>query len=162
MAVAEIIGAAIGTMILLFVAYMLVGNVLTTAEVVSNAQKDLTILSEARLHTDLRITRAIIEGNVINLTVNNTGNEIITDFPHTDVFVNKLDGSGYSVYQYSQTDNVESTWHGSIIKDYIHPGQLDPGESMFVNTFVPGSPPVGFDVKFCTDNGVYASTIVYG
>jgi archaeal flagellar protein FlaF len=162
MAVAEIIGAAIGTMILLFVAYLLVGNVLTTAEVVSNAQKDLTILSEMRLHTDLRIARAAIAGNAINLTVNNTGNEIITDFPHTDAFVNKLDGSGYSIYHYSEADNVEGTWHCSIFNDYIHPGQLDPGESMFVNVFVPGSTPVGVDVKFCTNNGVYASTIVYG
>ena len=44
MAVAEIIGTAIGTMLIIIVAYLLVGNVLNAAEVVSNAQKDMTLL----------------------------------------------------------------------------------------------------------------------
>jgi archaeal flagellar protein FlaF len=162
MAVAEIIGTAIGTMLLLMVAYLLVGNVLTTAEVVSSAQKDLTLLSEVRLHTDLSITNVTVSGmpvNAINLTVRNTGTEIISDFPHTDIFVYTVGGSGYSEYLFSTNDNVESTWHNSIINDYLHPGELDPGESMYVNAYYPPGT-VPYDVVICTNNGVYASTIL--
>ena len=162
MAVAEIIGTAIGTMLLLMVAYLLVGNVLTTAEVVSSAQKDLTLLSEMRLHTDLTITNVTVAGNpvnAINLTVKNTGTEIISDFPHTDVFVYQAGGSGYAEYPFSTADAVESTWHGFILNDYVHPGELDPGESMYVNAyFPPGTVP--YQVLMCTNNGVYASRIV--
>ena len=102
MAVAEIIGTAIGTMLLIIVAYLLVGNVLNTAEVVSNAQKDLTLLSESRLHTDLSITNVKVSGNAINLTIKNTGTEIISDFPHTDIFVYTVGGPGYSQYLYNK------------------------------------------------------------
>ena len=43
MAVAEIIGAAVGVLLLIIVAYIVVGSTLTTAETVSFAQKDLTL-----------------------------------------------------------------------------------------------------------------------
>ncbi len=148
-------------MLLIVVAYLLVGNVLTTAEVVSNAQKDLTLLSEMRLHTDLIITNAEVKGNAINVTVKNTGSEIVVDFPHTSIFVYQVGGSGYSEYLYNATDNAfPSSWTRSIINDNIHPGELDPGESMYVNAYYPGGTPVSFEVEICTNNGVYASTIV--
>ena len=161
MAVAEIIGTAIGTMLIIVVAYLLVGNVLNAAEVVSNAQKDMTLLQESRLHTDLIITSAEVSGNAINLTIKNTGTEIVSDFPHTDIFVYTVGGSGYSEYLYNATDHAElSSWSGSIIGDYVHPGELDPGESMYVNAYYPGATPDTFEVGICTNNGVYASTIV--
>jgi flagellar protein FlaF len=163
MAVGGIIGSAIGIMLLIVVAYLLVGNVLTTAEVVTNAQKDLTILSEVRLHTGLSITNVDVSGNAINLTVNNTGTEIISDFPHTNVFLYTIgDSAGYSEYLFSKNDNVKSTWHNSIINDFVHPGELDPGESMYVNVYPPGATPARFEVGICTNNGVYASTIYNG
>ncbi len=55
MAVADLIGAAVGVLLLVLVAYILVGSTLSTAEIVSNAQKDLTLHDEARLHTDFII-----------------------------------------------------------------------------------------------------------
>ncbi|MGD0081335.1 MAG: hypothetical protein ABSB80_11900 [Methanoregula sp.] len=163
MAVAEIIGTAIGTMLIIIVAYLLVGNVLNTAEVVSNAQKDMTLISESRLHTDLRITNVTVSGNAINLTVNNTGTETISDFAHTDIFVYTLGGAGYTEYLYDPANQGSApSWGGSIINDYVHPGELDPGESMYVNVYVPGATPVNYEVEICTNNGVYASKIVYG
>ena len=162
MAVAEIIGAAIGTMLLIIVAYLLVGNVLTTAEVVSNAQKDLALLSETRLHTDISITNVTVSGNAINLTIRNTGDEIISDFPHTNVFVYSYGDAGYSEYLYNATDDaLPLSWSKSIMNDFVHPGELDPGESMYVNAYYPGATPVRFEVGICTNNGVYASAIVY-
>jgi len=161
MAVAEIIGTAIGTMLIIIVAYLLVGNVLNTAEVVSNAQKDMTLISESRLHTDLSITNVTVSGSVINLTVTNTGTEIISDFPHTDILVYTGSVSGYSEYLYNATvTTLPYSWSGSIINAYVHPGELGPGESMYVNAYCLGSAPVTFEVVICTNNGVYASTIV--
>jgi archaeal flagellar protein FlaF len=163
MAVGGIIGSAIGIMLLIVIAYLLVGNVLTTAEVVTNAQKDLTILSEVRLHTDLRITNVTVSGmpvNAINLTVRNTGTEIISDFPHTDIFVYTVGGSGYSEYLFTATDTgLPYSWSRTIINDYVHPGELDPGESMYVNAYYPPGT-VPYEAEICTNNGVYASTIL--
>ena len=160
MAVAEIIGSAFGAIILIVIAYLLVGNVLTTAEVVSNAQKDLTILSEARLHTDLRITNVSITGPAVNLTVVNTGSQIITDFVHTTVFVYRDGDPGYQIYIYNATDTqTVGSWSKTILDDYVHPGELDPGEEMFVNAY-PASTPLRFEAGICTNNGVYASVIV--
>lgn len=138
MAVAEIIGTAIGTMLIIIVAYLLVGNVLNAAEVVSNAQKDMTLLQESRLHTDLSITNVTVSGSVINLTITNTGTETISDFPHTDVFVYTVGGAGDSEYLYNATvTTLPYSWSGSVINAYVHPGELDPGESMYVNASCP-------------------------
>lgn len=149
-------------MILIVVAYLLVGNVLSAAMVVSNAQKDLTQANEIRLHTDLTIINVTApSGNAINLTVRNTGAEIIADFAHTNVFVYTVgDRTGYSVYLYNATDTqTTGSWTGHILNDYIHPGELDPGESMYVNVYPVTVPPL-FEVGVCTNNGVYVSTIV--
>jgi flagellar protein FlaF len=161
MAVAEIIGTAIGTMLIIIVAYLLVGNVLNTAQVVSDAQKDMTLLSESRLHTDLSITGVTASGNVINLTVTNTGSETISDFNHTDVLVYTTGGTGYTDFLYDPANSgVPYSWGGSIINAYVHPGELDPGESMYVNVYYPVSAPVSFGIGICTNNGVYVSTII--
>ena len=159
MAVAEIIGSAIGAMILIVVAYLLVGNVLTTAEVVSNAQKDLSQLAESRIQTNIEITNVTVSGPAVNLTVKNTGNQAIGDFLHTDVLLYSVgDPTGYHVYIYNKTDTATlGSWTKSILNDYVHPGELDPGESMFVNVYFTGSTPNHYDVGVCTNNGVYAS-----
>ena len=140
MAVAEIIGTAIGTMLLIIVAYLLVGNVLNTAEVVSNAQKDLTLLSESRLHTDLSITNVEVSGNADSTSRSRIpGRRSYLIFPTADVFVYNVGGPGYSEYLYNATDNaLPYSWSRSIINDYVHPGELEPGESMYVNVYYPG------------------------
>lgn len=162
MAVAEIIGAAIGTMLLIIVAYLLVGNVLTTAEVVSNAQKDITLLQASRLNTDVSVEYVEIDGYnttpALNFTVTNTGNQIITDFEHATVF--SYTAGEHAFHQYSFDKNGASTagtWRlVRIEKDSIHPNQLDPGEKLWALAyFTPDSQPSWFE--FCTNNGVYAS-----
>jgi len=159
-AVAEIIGSAVGAMLLIVVAYLLIGNVLSTAEIVSSAQKDLTLSAEMRLQTDIQIVSAVPVGSTINLTIKNTGNQIITDFPHMNVFVYTTSTPGYQIFNYSTSGTATWSWTGSIIDDYVHPGELDPGETMYVNAYFPDSAPNNFDVGICTNNGVYASTIV--
>jgi flagellar protein FlaF len=89
MAVAEIIGAAVGVLLLIIVAYVVVGSTLTAAETVSFAQKDLTQLSEARLKTSIALnkTEANLSGQGLNFSVVNNGNEIISDFSHMDILL---------------------------------------------------------------------------
>lgn len=162
MAVAEIIGAAIGVMMLVIVAYVLVGSVLTAAEVVNNAQKDLTLLNEARLKTSISLNKSEINPRIArsqNFSVINDGNEIISDFNNMDIYtcdVNELRHNTYDKY------SLENDGSWSIIRfesDIIHPNQLDPGEKMWVCATYSGIyDPTWFQVT--TSNGVNAQTTI--
>ncbi|MEI7858024.1 MAG: hypothetical protein WCH85_11055 [Methanomicrobiales archaeon] len=106
MAVAEIIGAAIGVLLLVIVAYMLVGSVLTTAEVVTTAQKDLTLHDEIRLRTAFTISDTSSPDTNFTYKISNNGTEIISDFKHMDVLV-KDTGGVYYLYQWDDTRSTQ-------------------------------------------------------
>jgi flagellar protein FlaF len=157
MAVAEIIGAAVGVMLLIIVAYVLVGSVLTTAEVVTNAQKDVTLLQGTRLGTSISLNPTDIDfspGTELNFSVTNSGNVVITDFAHMDLFV---DNSGFQHVSYSTSCGTLNTWcKVAIDPDVIHPNQLDPGEKMWVLATLSGTQLNWFQIT--TSNGVNAQT----
>ncbi|PKL58876.1 MAG: hypothetical protein CVV34_00635 [Methanomicrobiales archaeon HGW-Methanomicrobiales-5] len=157
MAVAEIIGAAVGVMLLIIVAYVLVGSVLTTAEVVTNAQKDVTYLQGTRLGTSIALDKTDIHfppGTELNFNVTNTGNVAITDFKHMDLFV---DNSGFQHLSYSTSCGIVNTWcKVSINPDVIHPNQLDPGEKMWVRATLSNTQLNWLQIT--TSNGVNAQT----
>jgi archaeal flagellar protein FlaF len=163
MAVAEIIGAAIGILLLVAVAYLLVGGTLSTAEIVVNAQKDVALQSEVRLKTDISMIKSdmSITGSGpkgLNFSITNTGNEIISDFEHTDVYTYNNIDNGYQHYRYDKykTGNAGNWTVLRIDNDYIHPNQLDPGEKAWIMATFSGTNPVW--VQFATNNGVYAQT----
>ena len=79
MAVADLIGAAVGVMLLVIVAYLLVGSTLSTAEIVTSAQKATALQEQTQLRTDFTIGDVVWDGFNINCTINNTGKEIISD-----------------------------------------------------------------------------------
>ena len=144
-------------MLLIIVAYILVGATLSTAEIVVTAQKDLTILSEARLRTDLTIdpNDISISGNGLNFSVTNTGNEKIADFAHLDIYT--FDGtSDYQRQIYDKdTTHAAGTWAlMRIDNDYTNPSQIDPGERAWIMAVFTGSNPVF--VQMTTHNGVTA------
>jgi archaeal flagellar protein FlaF len=154
MAVAEIIGAAIGVLLLVVVAYMLVGGTLTAAETVMTAQKDITLLQEARLSTDIEISDKEIQGNYLNFTVTNIGDETVGDLPHMDVFSYSASNQ-YTRYVYDSTGSgAEGTWSViSFEKDVIHKHQLDPGVRMRIKAVFPaGATPE--TVQVTTGNGI--------
>jgi flagellar protein FlaF len=164
MAVAELIGAAVGVLLLIIVAYVVVGSTLTAAETVSFAQKDLTQLNEVRLKTSFALnkTEANLSGQGLNFSIVNNGNEIIRDFSHMDIILSTGGESGG--YQHLTYDNstcgTPGTWciNGNLVPDTIHPRELDPGEKMWIwATFNAGSP-VWFQVS--TGNGVYATAYI--
>ncbi len=161
MAVAEIIGAAVGVLLLIIVAYIVVGSTLTTAETVSNAQKNVAQLSEARLRTSIALnkTEATLSGQGLNFSVTNNGNEMIADFTHMDILIrNNGDPGGYQHLTYSSMCGMESTWciFGELVPDTIHPRQLDPGEKMWVWATFTGASPEWFQMT--TGNGINAQT----
>jgi len=158
MAVAEIIGAAIGVMLLVVVAYMLVGSVLTAAEIVSTSQKDLTLQNEERMRTDFEIAYHNKDTNIINISIVNTGNEIISDKTHMDVYTIGNDATGYRYLTYNTACGIEGTWcipsDMGIVPDHIHPNQLDPDEEMYIMA----TSPLGTNPDWCrvvAGNGVY-------
>jgi flagellar protein FlaF len=166
MAVAEIIGAAIGVLLLVLVAYLLVGSTLSTAELVVNAQKDMTLANEIRLRTDMQISdTSVSDTRFVNISITNTGTEIIGDFAHMDVLIFPDPGSGgYQRLAYNpDTCKVDGTWcippDLGIERDIIHPKQLDPGEKMWIMA----SPSIGTVptvVQVATGNGVTASRML--
>jgi flagellar protein FlaF len=162
MAVAEIIGAAVGVLLLVIVAYLLVGGTLSMAETVATAQKDLTSLQEARLRTSIDITYPDFDdgANILKFNISNNGNEMISDLPHMDIFsFNETNGYTYYTYDSYQLGNPGNWSITGFEHDYIHAKELDPGVSMSVNiTYLPDNKPISFQVT--TSNGVSALSSV--
>lgn len=170
MAVAEIIGAAIGVLLLVIVAYMLVGGTLTAAETVVTAQKDITLMQETRLRTDLTILDHTLNGSHLDFHIMNTGTETISDLPHMDVFsYNKTDPyKGYYRFSYDKTrSGTEGTWYipeNGFENDYIHTGQLDPNVTMWIVMTPSSSEPLYYPkpdhIQVITSNGISAESDV--
>jgi flagellar protein FlaF len=149
MAVSEIIGAAVGVLMLLLTAYMLMGGVLYTADVVTTAQKDNTLLQETRLGTDFSLTDAHWTSTgptqfTITLNFINAGSEIIGDFSDMDIIVNSADGYHYLT---SSTNCVDdNSW---CITN--NPKLLDPGDEMEITA----NSVYHNKIRVVTGNGVY-------
>jgi len=163
MAVADLIGAAVGVMLLVIVAYLLVGSTLSTAEIVTNAQKAVALQDQTQMRTDFTIVNAYAyveaDQSIINCTIQNTGSEIISDFAHMDVIVYDNNSKDYVLYPYSSSVSAEGTW--TIINrgnEVIHLSELDPGESYILQITTPlGTSPKWFQIT--TGNGIYESKL---
>jgi len=147
---ASLVATAIGTLLLIIIAYVLVGGTLSTAEVVATAQRDTISLQETRMRSSIEIVYTNLKKaqQALDVTIDNTGSEIMGDFAHTDVYL-LIDGIP-QVYIYGMGN---STWRvTSITPDNIHPGQLDPGEQMIISLSYSGSAPTWIQVT--TGSGV--------
>jgi flagellar protein FlaF len=160
MAVAGIIGAAVGVLLLIVVAYVVVSATITTAETVSNAQKDLTLQNEMRIRTVFTITDPQNSSSIITSNVSNTGTEIISDFNHMDVIVYDTESNDYQVCIYDASGSGNpGTWDiTNRYQDFIHPFELDPGEKYQIRVTTRGSSPNWFQIT--SSKGVYASAYV--
>ncbi|MFA4876928.1 MAG: hypothetical protein WC586_05910 [Methanoregula sp.] len=161
MAVAEIIGAAIGVLLLVVVAYILVGGTLTAAETLANAQKDMTLQHETRMRTDIELNRTDFGpsgSGYLTFSVTNSGNEIISDFSHMDVSTFSTSSGEWQYLTYSSSGLPGSWTITSFENDYFHPRELDPGEKMWIRAYYVGEWPYRFQVT--TGNGVTASAII--
>jgi flagellar protein FlaF len=159
MAVADLIGAAVGVILLVIVAYLLVGSVISTAQIVSNAQKSATLLEENQLKTDFTISQAEVNSTGINCTITNTGNEPISDFTQMDIYIYDSSTGNYQMYTYvSSTPGTPGpgTWTTYTTgNNFIHPGELDPGDTLGILVWATDPSPVR--IQITTANAVSAS-----
>ena len=160
MAAAGIIGTAVGVILLIVVAYVVVGATLTAAETVTNAQKDVTLQNQMRIGTAFTITDQIYNNSIIYSNVTNTGTEIIRDFNHMDILLYNNESDTYQNCIYNTTiSGTQCTWEISEhYQDYIHPSELDPGEKYRIRVNTRGFSPDWFQIT--SGNGVYASAFV--
>ncbi|HVP93691.1 MAG TPA: flagellar protein FlaF [Methanoregulaceae archaeon] len=153
MAFSSVLASAVGILLLIIAAYVLVGGTLTTAQTVANAQADMTAIHVKMLGTAIQITYTNISApGQLDLSVLNTGTEPVTDLPHLDVLL-KPAGSAPVL------KTKDKGWTlVSIFPDSVHPNQWDPGESM--NITVEFSEPSPEWVQVTTANGAFASAYI--
>ena len=146
MAGAEVIGAAIGVLLLILVGYLVVGSTLTSADIITTAQKDVTLQNEIRLRTEIAIPVPTPASPQFKFKVKNTGSEPVGDFAHWDVFVNT--STGYQRYNYDNSGNLPGLW---IIEN--NPHLLNPDKEVWICATINGDNPD--KVLVITANGVY-------
>lgn len=161
MAVAEIIGSAVGVLLLVIVAYLLVGGTIATAETVVAAQKDMTLLQEMRLRTHITIDSVTSNDTAITFSITNDGDETISGLSKIDVFSFNSTNHDYIHYKYDDAKtSAEETWfETSFENDVVHANQLDPGVTMHgVAILYGGDKP--HNIRIITSNGVSAEKII--
>jgi len=139
MAVADMIGAAVGVILLVIVAYLLVGSVLSTSQVVTNAQKSAFLLEEKQLKTNFYISSVNYTAGNLNCSITNDGNEPISDFSHMDVIVLYNDPKQDQIYLYSTTGSPGTWTILNPMVNPIHPYELDPNDTFNIQVVLTNS-----------------------
>ncbi|KAF1078434.1 hypothetical protein [Methanogenium sp. MK-MG] len=158
---ASLITTAIALVLLIITAYVVVGAILATSDVVTMSQTERFSFQESRMRTSIDIFDITVsnETHHLNMIVNNSGNEQISQFKYMDIYIIHS-GAQPILIPYTTTPGTENTWNVSqIAPDIIHPNELDPGESVTMTvTYAAGIPP--FWIKVTTPNGVYDSAYI--
>jgi hypothetical protein len=175
MAGAGIIASAIGILLLVLVSYVIVGNNLTSADIIASAQKDMVMKAEEQMNTATQISAVSFYGSwpnyYLHFHLTNTGNEIISNFNSTDVFVNispnapvyyRFDATSFACGDGSGCGDADlGTWNYAEFDvsgpDIIHPTMLDPGETLSIRIGNFHSNPAKYMVQATTPNGVSAT-----
>lgn len=162
MAASELIGAAVGVILLIIVAYVVVTSTLVTAETVAGTQKDLVLQQEARMRTALAlgdVYNGTEQSSIVMANLTNTGTETISDFKHMDVLVYDQELMAYEICTYDDVGGTAGTWNiANRYGEFIHPYSLDPGERYQIRILSTGEQPKWIQVT--TANGVYASAFL--
>ncbi len=157
MGLGSLIASAVAIILLVITAYVIIGGTITTAEIVSLAQEEQAHTISKAMRTSIDIVDVDVDANasVMYVQVLNAGSEIIADFDNMDVFV---------IYgaepQYVSAGSGAGTWTaGAITPDAVHPGQLDPEETLNISVACTGGDPPTW-VQVTTANGVCDSAYV--
>jgi flagellar protein FlaF len=156
MSAGPLVASGVGILLLVVTAYVLIGGTLSTTEVMAEAQSNLVAYQEARMRTAIEIQETVIDNQTLYVKVKNTGSESIVDFPSIDVY---LQVEGEPVYVPYGTD-LNHWSKVSIEPDGVHPGQIDPGETLTISiTYAVGVTPPTW-VQVVTPNGVTGSAYI--
>ena len=159
MSAGPLVASGIGILLLVATAYILVGGTLATTEVVVEAQSNLVMYQEARMRTAIEIQNtAIVDNETLSVDVKNTGSESIVDIPLIDVYIDIGNAPVYVPYKKEGVNYWNDT---GIDPDHIHPGELDPGETLTLSiTHEKDAKPIW--VQVVTPNGVPSSVYLRG
>lgn len=154
MAFASIIGSAIGILLLIITAYVLVGGILTTTQIAMNAQSEMTAIHIQMLGTEITPVSTTVGNCTVDtpppkiiMKMNNSGSEPI-DLSHIDVFVVKNTGtSPVPIKRASALSCTEWTW--SVYPDTKV--QWRPTEVLTMNVTYAVTPPA--TIQITTANG---------
>ena len=157
MASASLVATAFALIMLIITAYFLVGVVLTTAEVVSTAQRDQINQQEERVRTAIQIINtSIAPGSILYAEIENTGSVVISGIKYMDIYTIS-EASNPPTYYVQGTGTT--TWSQISIKpDIINPGQWDPNEVMNISLSYSGDAPKWIQVT--TPNGISDSAYI--
>ncbi len=143
MGAASLIASAFGIILLILAAYFLAAGAVSTIEVVSSAQKDMTQLQVEMLGTSIEILEYSNTTTDAIIYTRNTGKEPIRDYQHMDVYI--LNQTGWTQFHYNTGPN---SWIHNLT------GTWNPGKDLRIIATPFGEPPVA--VKIVTPNGVSA------
>ena len=159
MAAASLVATAIGIVLLIVTAYVLVGGTLTATETLMNAQSEMTSARTRILGTSVTITGWNGTVNPLLLDVENTGSESIPDLEFMDVFLLQ---DGLPVRYFYSESGVTGSWSRipgmGISPDLVHPGQWDPNETLHIQVLYQAGSPVPVWAEVVTGNGATDST----
>lgn len=133
MAVGELIGSAIGAMLLIYIAYVLVGGMLMTVETATLTQTELSHLQDDRLRTGIEVTAHSQGGGTVMVTLNNTGSVVVGNFTHMDLYLGN--GTAVPLLYHHSSAGADPAWSELGISaggapERVHIGELDPGEAL--------------------------------
>jgi flagellar protein FlaF len=151
MSAGPLIASGVGILLLVATAYILIGGTLVTTEVMVEAQSNLATYQEARMRTAIAVQNTSIADSTLFVEVENTGSEPVVGISSIDVY---LQSGGVPVYiAYGDWSKV------SITPDDVHPGELDPGETLNLSvTYEDEISPTW--VQVVTPNGVSSSAYI--
>jgi flagellar protein FlaF len=155
MSAGPLIASGVGILLLVATAYVLIGGTLATTEVMVEAQSNLAANQEVRMRTAIAIPNTTLNGTSLYVEVKNTGSEPVVDIMSIDVYL-QIDGEplyiphGTGAYHWSKV---------SIDPDGVHPGQLDPGETLNLSVTCPTDATPTW-IQVVTPNGVSSSAYI--
>lgn len=153
MGVGSVVASAISIVLIIIVAYVVMGGVIITAETVADAQEARLHQEELRLHTGIEVTDYTLDegASTLYLNLTNTGSEPILTYEQMVVFTAAKDAS--PVYYTYKSGGSDGTWSWlTITPDFVHPKELDPDEVMNISVRYAGEQPAW--VQVTTPNGI--------
>ncbi len=157
---ASLIATAISLVLLIVTAYVVVGGILTAADIITMSQAERFSLQESRMGTSIDIFDITVsnETSTLSMIVNNSGREKISQFKYMDIYI--IQGTQPILIPYTTAPGTNNTWYVTeITPDLVHPSELDPGESVTMKVkYAVGIAPVW--IKVTTPNGVYDSAYI--
>ncbi len=148
--------------ILVMGAVIMAGVTNSAVDTVGQSWREIEVLSEERLGTDLSVVSTSVSGggDDVDVVLRNNGRTSIWDSSLMDVIINYegTDDQRYALWlPYTETPPQNNTWTVTAISgDYRNPGVLDNGEEMTIQIHLSPATKTGPDrwVVIATETGI--------